>query len=140
MSRQVSFYKILLGLSVLILTVYLTGMGFAEECRDENGDPFETAYCTSEVDQCAQCINKANCKYPYMAKRKRIEGSVTVKCVVGTDGKVKATEILEATPKGVFEESVLAMVKKSKFRPAVKDGEKVASIIHRKINFTLPKK
>ena len=138
MSRQISFYKMLVGLCILILAVYFTNMGFAKESPEESGDPFETAYSTSEVDQCAKCIRKGSCVYPIGARKDGIEGFVIVRCVIGENGKVLATEIVEAVPEGFFEESVLAMVKKSKFRPAMKDGKKVASIIKNKINFNLP--
>ena len=138
MFKKISICKMLVGLCLLILAVYFTDMGFAKESLTEQDDLFRSAYSQSEVDQCAECIKKGNCIYPLDARKEGIEGYVKLKCVIGENGKVLATEIVEAVPEGVFEESVLAMVKGSKFRPAMKDGKKVASVIKNKINFTLP--
>jgi protein TonB len=74
----------------------------------------------------AKPIQTARASYPPMALRMGLEGDVTLKIEVDTEGKVTRTEIVKAAGMG-FDEEALKAVKQSRFEPAQKDGHKVAA-------------
>lgn len=139
MSRQISLHKIFLGLCMLILSVCFAELGFASENqKDKPNSLFETAYNLNEVDQSPKCIQRdISPIYPCNAKVKRIEGYVTLRCVIDKNGDVQEAEIAEAKPEGVFEKQALDVVKNLKFNPAMKDGKPVDCIVKLPIRFNL---
>lgn len=75
--------------------------------------------------------------YPLEAVRRGQEGSVKLKLKVDEFGVVQDVSIIESNPPGVFDDAVLAAVKKEHFIPAVKDGRPVRSLIYSRIDFKL---
>jgi len=75
--------------------------------------------------------------YPYQAKRLEIEGFVKVKFLVDEGGTVSRVSILESSPKGVFEDSVLQALPSWKFSPGRILGESVSSWVVTTIRFEL---
>ena len=59
-----------------------------------------------------------------MALRMGLEGDVTLRIEVDTEGKVTRTEIVKSGGAG-FDEEALKAVKQARFEPAHKDGKKV---------------
>jgi protein TonB len=74
----------------------------------------------------AKPIQTVRASYPPMALRMGLEGDVTLKIEVDTEGKVTRTEIVKSAGMGFDEEAVKA-VKQSRFEPAQKDGQIVAA-------------
>ncbi len=56
-------------------------------------------------------------KYPPRAYRRRIGGSVTVRFLVGTDGKTHHIRIIEAKPPDIFNRAAKQAVRQWRFRP-----------------------
>lgn len=82
-------------------------------------------------------VKSAKPLFPRKAKTQHIEGVVIVKFVVDIDGGVKAPEVVESVPEGVFEESALNTIKKYKFEPALKEGRRVLCWVKQSVVFSL---
>jgi periplasmic protein TonB len=72
----------------------------------------------------AKPVQTVRAAYPPMALRMGMEGDVTLKIEVDTDGKVTKVEITKSGGAG-FDEEALKAVKQSRFEPAQKDGKNV---------------
>lgn len=64
-------------------------------------------------------------QYPYSAKTNKIEGRITLRFVVTTDGIARDAEVVESLPDGVFDEAALAAIKRFLFKPGTKAGKPV---------------
>jgi len=69
-------------------------------------------------------------QYPYSAKTNNIEGKVTLRFVVTTDGTPRDAEVIESSPEGVFEESALKSVERSQFKPGTMAGKPVGTAMN----------
>lgn len=80
-------------------------------------------------------------RYPRKALRRRLEGQVVVEFVVLADGQVKAgsVKIIESTPAGVFEDTVLNSIKNWRFQVRHDDGVAVAYRARQALVFRLGK-
>lgn len=94
-------------------------------------------YEAGELDQPPRPLVKMPPVYPYKAKRLEIEGFVKIKFLVDEEGTVSRVSILDASPKGVFEESVLQTLPSWKFSPGRILGESVSSWVVTTIRFEL---
>jgi len=72
----------------------------------------------------AKPIQTARASYPPMALRMGVEGDVTLKIEVDTEGKVTKAEVLKSGGMG-FDEEALNAVKRSRFEPAQSNGRTV---------------
>lgn len=68
-------------------------------------------------------IKQVKPKYPEIAKSLGVTGRITVKVVVGIDGKVKSATITSTFGNPACEDAALAAAKQWEFKPATKDGE-----------------
>lgn len=75
--------------------------------------------------------------YPSTARISGTEGWVKVKFTVQASGAVTNIEVLEASPRGVFDKATVAAVRKWRFNPRVVNGERVASQAVQVIEFNL---
>lgn len=105
--------------------------------EDLLGDLEDVALTESTVDQPPVTRNAPAPPYPARAKQREIEGQVRLSVLVGADGRVNRMKVLEATPPGVFEESVLNSVRNWTFRPASYNGEPVETWVTIPIPFRL---
>jgi len=98
---------------------------------------YASAFKISEVDQPPQVLRSVQPQYPFLAKRNNIEGSVTLRFIVDTEGNVVEPEVTKSEPEGVFDEAALEAISKYKFKPAVKDGKNVDCIVNAPMKFEL---
>jgi protein TonB len=75
--------------------------------------------------------------YPYQARRRNISGRVVVKFLVDSQGNVGNISVLEAKPKGIFEENAIAAIERWQFRPGYYRGEAVKTWVTVPITFEL---
>ena len=71
-------------------------------------------------------VNMAQCdkpEYPITSKRMEEEGTVTLRFLVGTDGKVIQSEIEKSSGYKRLDEAARAGLAKCQFRPAMADGK-----------------
>lgn len=73
--------------------------------------------------------------YPIQAARNQTSGYAVVEFTVSPDGSVENPHIIESSPRRVFDTAAMEAVRQSKFKPALKDGEPVASTLRRRIDF-----
>jgi len=99
--------------------------------------PIPSEFHVNQVDVAPRLVHKVEPPYPFMARRNGVCGKVTVKLLVGIDGRVSRPSIVEAEPKGIFEQSVLEVIQKWKFKPGVYHGKSVATWIILPFQFKL---
>ena len=78
--------------------------------------------------------------YPREAEKKGIEGTVALRVLVTEKGTVDQVEIEQSSGYSDMDDAAVKAAKKTRFRPAVKDGERVAMWINYPIQFALTKK
>ena len=78
-------------------------------------------------------------KYPESERLRETEGKVVVEITVSTSGDVDAVRVLESNPPGVFDETVIEAIKKSKFRPRCKQGFSKAFVLKTTAEFKRPR-
>ena len=133
--------------ALLLLGLFsLPNQAYASDAREQGGEnpedtkamPYETAFALSEVDAPPRITFMAPRFYPTSAKGDRIQGEVTVKFIVTKDGKVVEPMVVEAEPEGIFDSYALNAVKRWRYKPAIKNGEKVDVILVEPIEFKQP--
>lgn len=102
-----------------------------------SGDFGSKEFGLGEVDRGPQILKQQKPAYPLVARRRNLTGRVTVKFLVDRHGKVCKPKIVEAQPKGVFEQSVLDSITKWQFKPGVLKGKEVATWVVLPIQFRL---
>lgn len=60
--------------------------------------------------------------YPASEQRREIEGMARVRVLIGTDGRVKAVELVSSDSQGFFEETKRRALAKWRFKPATRGG------------------
>ncbi len=91
----------------------------------------------SDVDQVPQVLAQMRPLYPAHARRRRIEGEVTVLFTVNIEGRAQEIEVLKGDPAGVFETAARRAVERWRFRPALKDGNPVQVRVRQVIRFRM---
>lgn len=84
----------------------------------------------------ARVISKPEPLYTEEARANRVTGTVVLRCVLTTDGVVRHCLIVKALPLGLTEQSINA-AKKTKFVPAMIDGQPVNMYLQLEYNFNL---
>lgn len=82
---------------------------------------------SSEVDERAVPLEMAPLLYPKTAYVNRIRGMVRVRVYISAAGRVDKAEVVEAAPKGHFEEAAIDAVQRTTFTAARKAGRAVPS-------------
>jgi len=90
-----------------------------------------------EVDQKPVSIAVLKPYYPFSARRRGIEGYVTVRFLVDRMGKARELTILDAKPPGVFDRAVQKTVPRWRFKPGKKAGRPVDTWVRMTIRFEL---
>ncbi len=95
-------------------------------------------YTVDQVDDPVRYLSGPPPKYPDALKAAKVEGRVTLRYVVGIDGRVEATslQVLNSTRKE-FEEPALEAIRNSIFRPAKLKGTPVRQMVEQVVRFTL---
>ncbi len=84
-----------------------------------------------------QVISAAAPDYPIQAARNNQSGYATVEFTVNPDGSVSNAHVIASQPGRVFDSAAIQAVSRSKFKPALKDGQPVSSTLQRRIDFNL---
>jgi protein TonB len=90
-----------------------------------------------ELDQAPTPVVRVPPTYPYGARERGIEGAVQVRMLVTTEGTVGDIEIMDARPKGVFEDAVRRTVPQWRFSPGKIRGKAVTAWVITTIQFNL---
>ncbi|HDZ15990.1 MAG TPA: energy transducer TonB [Methylophaga aminisulfidivorans] len=76
-------------------------------------------------------------KYPRSARRRGIEGVVTISFIVTKDGRVRDPRIIKAEPANIFNDAALKAILKWKFKAKLVDGQPVERQATQEIEFKL---
>jgi protein TonB len=74
-------------------------------------------------------------KYPPVAQRRGIEGSVTVRIRIDETGRVVDAVVVASEPRGMFDAAALQTARRYRFAPAREGGKAVASTLQQTIRF-----
>ena len=85
----------------------------------------------------AEALAPAAPEYPVEAARNHTSGYATVEFTVNPDGSVSNAHVIASQPSRVFNNAAIQAVSRSKFKPALKDGQPVSSTLQRRIDFQL---
>lgn len=107
--------------------------GDARELLDDIAE--DTVMSERTVDSKPRVTHRAEIAYPDDAVEEDIEGYVVVHLLIAKDGSVQLAKVLEAEPRGVFEETVLNGVRDWRFMPARYKGDPVQVWVKQKIRF-----
>jgi periplasmic protein TonB len=83
-----------------------------------------------------QFIQRSVPRYPRLAQRLGVEGSVLLRLAIDASGKLSRVEVVNGAGNGFDEEAVQA-VKRSTFAPAVQNGRPISCLALLKIRFQL---
>jgi TonB family protein len=81
-------------------------------------------------------VKEVKPRYTPEAKDAKIQGVVTLECVVNTDGAIGDVEVTTSLDAGLDQEAIKA-VKQWRFKPGTKDGKPVPVLITLEMTFTL---
>jgi periplasmic protein TonB len=97
-------------------------------------EQMDKAFSLAEIDQKPRAVFQIAPNYPSELRSRRLEGIATIIFVVDAAGKV-ANPRLEKSTHPAFEKPALDAVKKWKFEPAIKNGDRVACKMRVPIRF-----
>jgi TonB family protein len=99
-------------------------------------DPNLRYYVGKEVDTKARLLSKPEPSYSDAAKKRGIVGTVILKAVFASSGKVTNIRVVQGMPEGLTERAIAA-ARQIKFIPATKEGKFVSMWMQLEYNFNL---
>jgi protein TonB len=87
------------------------------------------------VEELPESIERQAPKYPYKAREAGVGGTVMVQALIGRDGEVARTAIVESIP--LLDQAAVQAVEQWRFRPARSNGKPVAIWVAVPVKFTL---
>jgi protein TonB len=89
-----------------------------------------------QVDSEPQVMSEVKIPYPEEARRAGVEGTVTLSITIDPDGKVVAAKVISGPGYGL-DEAAREAIKRFRFKPAIKGGEKVSTEMRYAYTFLL---
>jgi TonB family protein len=112
-------------------------IALSEDVRPGSSDTASESVITARAaDTKARVFNTPQPGYNAKAKKDQIAGTVVLRCVFASDGKVTNIEVIQGLPAGLTEAAIEA-ARKIKFIPATKDGRNVSMWMQLEYNFNL---
>lgn len=108
------------GASAVALRVTLDRIAPPEQPRT----PPPTAAPAPVVQQ-PRLLERVEPDYPSAARRRSLEGRVVLRFTVSRTGRVEDIEVIEATPRGVFDRAAKAALRQWRYTPKTVDSEPV---------------
>lgn len=90
----------------------------------------------SETQLIARITDKPEPVYTKEARKHQVEGTVILRCVFRSSGKVTDIKVIQGLPNGLTERAIKA-AKKIRFTPAMKDGHPVSMWMQLEYTFNL---
>jgi periplasmic protein TonB len=94
------------------------------------------AFDVADLEKRPEAISQTAPVYPAELRKARIEGSVTVVCILDEGGRVEEPRV-ENSSRPEFEKPALDAVRKWRFRPGMKDGQAVRAYIRIPMRFRI---
>ena len=121
---------VILGLSLC------EGLGHSRNVSKATQEIASEVYSGKDVAIKALVEKKPEPSYTRDARKNKIEGTVILKCVFASNGKVTNIHVISGLPDGLTERAVKA-AQKIKFTPATRDGKPVSMWMQLEYNFNL---
>lgn len=83
----------------------------------------------------AKVVTPAAPEYPLQAARNQTSGYAVVEFTVSASGAVENAHVIDSSPRRMFDNAAIQAVRRSKFEPALNNGEPVSSVLQRRIDF-----
>jgi periplasmic protein TonB len=99
----------------------------AEKVQDE-------VFSVSELEKRPEAVSQVAPTYPAELRKAKIEGVVTLVFLLGEDGRVEEARI-ENSSRPEFEKPALEAIRKWRFRPGEKDGQRVRTYVRQSMRF-----
>jgi periplasmic protein TonB len=100
------------------------GSGGAGGLRTGNGEQLDEGLSEARNESRApQPSGQQKIEYPQFAKSKGLKGFVVIQALIGMSGVVEQIRILQTEPAGIFDQYVLAEIRKWKFLPGLEKGQ-----------------
>lgn len=87
------------------------------------------------VTRAAKVVSAASPEYPLQAARNQTSGYAVVEFTVSATGAVENPHVVDSSPRRVFDSAAIQAVRRSKYDPAMKDGEPTTAVLQRRIDF-----
>lgn len=117
--------RILLVVSTALLLLIASHWCAAQSAAQSKGQAANQAVAITDDITPPRLTEVASPDYTAEAKKKKIEGTVTLAIVVNKKGDVVDAKVVKGIGYGLDENAIIA-VKEWKYKPAEKDGEPVA--------------
>jgi TonB family protein len=132
--KQNYCHKMKLKILAVIVSIIYFSPAIAQTKEKENftGEAIDI----SKVDKSPIAKFQARPDYPFEMRRSGTAGSVTVNFIVDIEGNVRNAHAVRYTQRE-FVSSALEAIKKWKFRPGMKDGVKVNTIMQTELKYEL---
>jgi TonB family protein len=107
------------------------GLGLLSAAQDQNG-----VYRVGGGVSAPRVLSRSDPAYTPEANAAKVEGTVLLSIVIGTDGMAHDVNVVKALGSGLDEQAVIA-VQKWHFQPAEKDGQPVKARAQIEVNFKI---
>ncbi len=94
-------------------------------------------YRVGELDSRPLGMARIQPPYPFLARRRGIEGRVKIRFFINESGAVEGLKIIRAEPPGYFEKTVRQTVPRWRFKPGMIGGRAVKTLVETTIVFKL---
>lgn len=128
-------------LMCLIACILLASTGYAQQSQNVQEEVYKVAEQMPEYpggDDSLLAYVYRNIKYPELAKKNNVEGTVVVSFVVTKEGKVKDARLLRDIGAGCGKEALRVVNTLPVWKPGMQRGEKVNVQFNLPIKFRLP--
>lgn len=88
-------------------------------------DIHDIVHTEATVDRKPVLIQQTPISIPEIARQKNLSGRVSVKLLIGSDGRIRSCKVVKADPPGVFDRNVMSAVRSWVFEPATYKNEAV---------------
>jgi TonB family protein len=109
-----------------------SGAGYRDGRWSDDSGPFNP----KEVDEKARVLLRIEPQYTEEARANRTEGTVVLRAIFSSMGRVENIRVVSGLPFGLTERAVDA-ARQIRFSPAMKDGRPVSQYIQIEYNFQL---
>jgi TonB family protein len=123
-------------ITVSVLLLWFVPTNICQTGKSTTLPDTERSYKDSEVSTKALLIKKPQPSYTKEARKNQVSGTVVIRCVFTSKGKVTNIHVISGLPDGLTERALDA-ARKIRFTPATKNGHPVSMWMELEYNFTL---
>ncbi len=117
----------------------LAGFGAEMKAIAATAATKEDVFSAEELEKRPEPVSTVQPAYPPDLRKAKIEGKVTVLCLVTAEGRVEDARV-ENSSRAEFEKPALEAIRKWRFRPGTKDGQAVGTYLRYPISFRISTK